>query len=326
MLEERDTKAPAWGWLRGFGWFLLGWPLLSLYAVKELNKNDWESVVAGVFGPAAIGLVLLGVEAGLTRLFARRTGTTAQAVPSTLRDVANLAIALAILLVIDVGLVTLFDDDPMLRGGDPRAANLAGTMLAICAAVAIVFRGAARLVYGRARVVDMGEGWERAPVVMRFLGYLTLVPMLLVCTVMIDYTLHGKPDFGTTAWIVLPALLWLGLRSAMARAPRWWAHHPWEAWQRAISLALPWWLAALAAALGFVALCVLLPAGVIDATLTTRGRIAGWIVLGPLGLGVLVMTAQMLRRNVPALVRAWGVAGDLARGRAEVAEFGGTGT
>ena len=96
MLEERDTRAPAWAWLRGFAWFLLAWPLLSLYAVKEFKASEWEAIVIAVFGPAAIGLVLLGVESALTRAFVRRGGAMAQAVPNTLRDVANTAIALAI--------------------------------------------------------------------------------------------------------------------------------------------------------------------------------------------------------------------------------------
>lgn len=326
MLEERDTKAPAWGWLRGFAWFLLSWPLLSLLALKEFKAKEWEAIVLAVFGPPAIGLVLLGIEAALTRLLGRRLKEMPQAVPNTLRDVANVAITLAILLVIDVALVTLFDDDPMIKGGDPRAATLAVTMLAGCCATAIVFRGAARLLYGRPRVVDMGEGWDGAPVVLRFLGYLTLIPMLLVCTVMIDYTLHQRPDFGLTAWIVLPALLWLGLRSAMARAPRWWARSPWEAWLRATSLALPWWTLALAAALGFVALCLLIPLGLVDDTMTTRGRIVGGIVMVPLGLVVLAGAGMMVARGVPALLRAWRAARLLARGTAEVVQWAPTGT
>lgn len=324
--DERDSRAPAWAWLRGFAFFLLSWPALSLLAVKELDFSEWEAIVTAILGPAAIGLVLLGIETTLTRVFGRRAASAAQPVPNLLRDGANLGIALAILLVIDVMLVTLADDDPMIRGGDPRAATLAVTMLAIFGGAAVVLRGAARLVYGRPRVVDLGEGWDRAPTVTRFLGYLTLIPMLLVCTVMIDYTLHGRPDFGPRAWSSLPALLWLGLRSAMARAPRWWAKDPWEAWLRRTSLALPWWSLALALALGFVALCLLIPFGVIDETMTTRGRIVGGIVMVPLGLIVLAGAGMTLARSGPALLREWRAARRLAGRPGELAGWSTTGT
>jgi hypothetical protein len=312
MFDERDTRAPAWAWLRGFAWFLLAWPLLSLLAFDRFDFSEWEAIVIAILGPAAIGLVLLAIEAGLTRLFGRRAAAAAQPVPDTLRDVSNLGIAMAILLVVDVLLVTFFDDDPLIKGGDPRAATLAVTLLSIFSATAIVFRGASRLLRGPARVVDLGPGWDRAPNVLRFLGYLTLIPMLLVCTVMIDYELHQKPGFELAAWIALPALLWLGLRSATARAPRWWAKNPWEAWQRRVSLGLPWWIAGVALALGFAALCLLMPFGLVDQTLTTRGKIVAGIVLGPLGLIVLGGTVMMLYRGIPALLREWRIARLLA--------------
>ena len=325
MLEERDERAPAWAWLRGFAHFLLAWPLLSLLAAKELDFSDWESIVIAVLGPAAIGLVLLGLETALTRAFGRRAALR-QPVPSALRDLANLGVAIAVLLVIDVGLVTLVDDDPMFRGGDPRAATAAWSILVYACAAALAFGGLARLVHGPARVVDLGAGWERAPRVVRFLGYLTLIPTLLVCTVMIDYTIHGRPDFGLVAWIVLPALLWLGLRSAMARAPRWWAKDPWEAWLRGTSLALPWWTIALAVALGFAALCVLAPFGLIDETMTTGWRIAAGVVLLPLGLIVLAGAGLMLVRAVPSTIRQWRAARRLARGADAVVRWQATGT
>lgn len=326
MLEERDDRAPAWAWLRGFAYFLLAWPLLSLLALDRFDFSEWEAIVAAILGPAAVGLVLLAIEAGLTKLFGARARDAAQAVPSTLRDVSNLGIALAILLVVDVALVTFFDDDPLIKGGDPHAATVAVTILAICCATALLFRGAARLLHGRPRVVDLGAGWDRAPNVLRFFGYLTLIPVLFVCTVMIDYTLHRRPDFGLTAWIVLPALLWLGLRSATARAPRWWAQNPWEAWLRGTSLALPWWIVGLALALGFVALCFSIPVGVIDDSLTTRGRIVGGIVMVPLGLVVLFGAVMMLVRNLPVLLREWRAARRLARSVEDIVAWSTTST
>lgn len=325
MFDERDTRAPAWAWLRGFAWFLLAWPLFSLLALDKLDLDDWESILLATLGPAAIGLVLLGIEAALTRLLGRRMSVT-QAVPSTLRDVANLGITMAILLAIDVVLITVFDDDPLIKGGDPRAATLAATMLAIFCGTAVVFRGLARAVYGPARIADLGDGWDQAPAATRFLGYCTLIPMLLVCTVMIDYTLHDRPDFGRTAWIALPALLWLGIRSATARAPRWWAKDPWEAWIRRTSLSLPWWLLGLALALGFVAVCFLIPLGLIDDTTTTRVRILGGVVMVPLGLIVLAFAVMTLVRGVPALLRDWRLARRLTRGAAHAIAWSTTAT
>lgn len=313
MLDERDTKAPAWVWLRGFAWFLLAWPLLSLLAFDRFDFREWDAIVIAVLGPPMIGLILLAIETTLTRLFGRRAAAAAQPVPDTLRDLSNLGIAMAILLVLDVLLVTVFDDDPIIKGGDPRAATLAVTLLAIFSATAIVFRLASRLLRGPARVVDLGPGWDRAPNLLRLLGYLTLIPTLLVCLVMIDYELHQKPGFGLAGWIALPALLWLGLRSATARAPRWWADNPWEAWLRRTSLALPWWIAGVALALGFAALCLLMPFGLVDPTITTRGKIVAGIVMGPLGLIVLGATAVMLWRGLPTLLREWRIARRLAR-------------
>lgn len=312
MFEERDERAPAWAWLRGFAWFLLAWPLFSLLALDKLDFADWESIALAVLGPAAIGLILLALEAALTRLLGRRS-SAAQAPPSALRDLSNLAICLAILLAIEVALVTLADD-PLLREGGPAATRRVASMLALFCGAALALRGAARLVHGPARrAVDLGPGWERAPSGLRFLGYLTLIPTLLVCTVMIDHTLRQRPDFGLTAWLALPALLWLGLRSATARAPRWWARTPWEAWLRRTSLALPWWTLALASALGLAALCFLLPFGVIDDDLSLRARIVGGVVMIPLGLVVLAGAGAACAR-VPALVRAGRAAWRLMRG------------
>jgi len=238
MFDERDGRATAWGWLRGFAYFLIAWPLMSLLALDQFDLDDWESIVMAVFGPSAIGVVLLGIERGLTWLSRNRLKRR-QPVPSTLRDISNLGLAMAILLVIDVAIVTIADDEQIVTGGDPETAKFAIFTLATCGGVAMIFRVLHRLVHGPERITDLGEGWDRAPNVLRLFGYLTLIPTLLVCTVMIDYTLHRRPEFGLAAWIILPALLWLGLRSAMARAPRWWARNPWEAWIRSNSLALP---------------------------------------------------------------------------------------
>lgn len=314
MFEDRDRRAGPWEWLRGFAYFLLAWPLMSLLALDQFDLDDWQSVVLAVFGPAAVGLVLLGIERSLTWLLLHNRVKRRQPVPSTLRDLSNLGFAMAILLVIDVALVTIFDDEQIVTGGDPKTATFAMVLLGVCVGVALSFRGLHRLVHGPERIVDLGEGWDRAPQVMRLFGYLTLIPTLLVCTVMIDYTLHRRPEFGLAAWIGLPALLWLGLRSAMARAPRWWARNPWEAWIRSNSLALPWWAVAVAFGLGLGVLFLLLPTGLIDGDeLTTGGRIAAGVVGIPLGLIVLFGVGVTLFRGLPALLREWRAATLLKR-------------
>lgn len=309
--EERDQRAPAWAWLRGFAYFLLAWPLLSLYAADEFDFDDWQSILIAVLGPAAIGLVLLGVEWLLSRLFAR-AGKLAQTPPSTLRDLSNTGLCISILTLVDVGIVT-FVDGEQIFGGDARAGTLAITLAAAGGGTAMLLRGLHRLVHGGARIVDLGEGWDRAPQVMRLLGYLTLIPTLLVATVMLDYAIHQRSEFGLAAKITIPLLLLLGLRSAMARAPRWWARSPWQGWLRASSLALPWWALAVALGLGLGVLFLLLPTGLVDQTMTSRGRIAAGVVGIPLGLIVLFGVGLMLVKSLPAWVREWRVARELDR-------------
>lgn len=317
MFEDRETPstapAPAWAWLRGFAYFLLAWPLLSLLALDKFKLDEWQSILIAVLGPAGMGLVLLGIERGLTLLFGGRA-SRAQAVPSTLRDVSNLALAMAILLVIDVALVTIFDDEQIVSGGDPETATFAIVLLAICGGVLLLFRGLHRLVHGRERITDLGEGWDVAPTTLRLFGYLTLIPMLLVCTVMIDHALHRRPEFGLAAWICLPALLWLGLRSAMTTAPRWWARNPWEVWLRRNSLALPWWIITAAFGLGLGVIFLLLPTGLIDGEdMTTTGRVVAGIIGIPLGLLVLFGVGVTVIKGLPKLLREWRTARLLAR-------------
>jgi hypothetical protein len=270
-------------------------------------------VLIAVLVPAGIGLVLLGVERGLTLVFGRRAAR-AQPVPSTLRDISNLGLAMAILLVIDVALVTIFDDEQIVSGGDPETAKFAIVLLAICGGVMLLFRGLHRAIHGPDRVADLGEGWDRAPTTMRLFGYLTLIPILLVCTVMIDYTLHRRPEFGLIAWICMPAMLWLGLRSAMARAPRYWARNPWEVWLRHNSLALPWWIIAAVFGLALGVIFLLLPTGLIDGEgMTLGGRITAGIVGIPLGGIVLFGVGVTAIKGFPKMLREWRAAWLLAR-------------
>jgi hypothetical protein len=311
--DERDTRAPAWAWLRGFAYFLLAWPLLSLLALDEFELDDWQAILAAMLGPAAVGLVLLAIDWLLSRLFARRA-KLAQTPPSTLRDLSNLGLCVAILTIVDVAIVTLVDGEQIFGGEGSDAATIALLLAAAGGGTAMVFRGLHRLAKGPARVVDLGEGWDRAPQLLRLFGYLTLIPTLLVGTVMIDYEIHQRSEFGPAAFVAIPILLWLGLRSAMARAPRWWARSPWEAWIRGTSLALPWWTIASVFGLGLGVVFLLLPTGLIDGDDMTRGgRIAAGVVGIPLGLIVLFGVGMTLVKGLPAMVREWRVARLLAR-------------
>ena len=61
LIPDLDGEPPRtpWGWLRGFGWFLLAWPLFGLLALGELGNFDWESILIAMLAPAGIGGALL---------------------------------------------------------------------------------------------------------------------------------------------------------------------------------------------------------------------------------------------------------------------------
>lgn len=311
--DERDSRAPAWAWLRGFAYFLLAWPLLSLLALDQFELYEWQAILAAMLGPAAVGLVLLAIDWLLSRLFARRS-KLAQTLPSTLRDLSNLGLCVAILTIVDVAIVTLVDGEQIFGGEDSEPATIALLLAASGGGTAMLFRGLHRMVKGPARVVDLGDGWDRAPQLLRLFGYLTLIPTFLLGTVMIDYAIHQRSEFGPAAWITVPILLWLGLRSAMARAPRYWARSPWEAWIRQTSLALPWWTIMLLFALALGVVFLLLPTGLIDGDdMTTAGRITAGVIGIPLGLIVLYGAGMTLVKGLPAMIREGRVAMLLVR-------------
>lgn len=311
MDEERDRFGTPWSWLRGFAWFLLAWPLLSLLALDHMDFDEWDTILIATLGPAAIGLVLLGIERALTWLFGPTARARPQSVPGILRDLSNLALTLAILLGLDLGIVALFAHESLFARAELDAAWIAAKISAVCLGAALALRGLHRVVHGPARRVDLGPGWDAAPMMLRLLGYLTLIPTLLVCIVMIDHALRGKSDFGLLAWVVLPAILCLGQRSAMARSPRYWARNPWEAWLRKLSLELPWWIIAVALGVGAGALFVLLPIG--DDSMSMLGRIVAGVLLVPLGLLIWAGVGVTLIYGVPAMIGRWRAAWMLAR-------------
>jgi len=324
VFDERETEAPAWAWLRGFGLFLVAWPLLGLLAADRFDLDDLESILIALLGPAAIGVALLALEATLTRLFSSRARPRVEPLPNILRDVANTALAILVLGAVDVLWVLVFGA-PV--SSLPRAAARAATFAAVGSGVAVAFRALARVVHGRPRRVDLGPGWDLPHSTLRFVGSLSLVPTLFLGAVLVQDTILEHGELGPAAWIAVPVALFIGLRSAMARAPRFWAPDPWRAWRRRISLSLPWWILAVVVALGFSALTLTVWTGWVE-ELTRAGKIIAFVVLVPLGLVVLLGTILVLGHELPNLIRAVRLAQRLERGELpasfEVVDSGGS--
>lgn len=318
-VAKNDTvvRTP-WGWLRGFGWFLVLWPVLATMGLDEFADEDLSTIVLVMFGPAAIGVVLLAVDALLTLVLAKRLAAMPQHRPSVYRDISNTALTFATLLLLALGLGALSDGGPLFES--QAVAWACARVLGVSAAIAVVFRWMHYWRRGRATVVDLGPGWNEAPQVIRWLGYLTLVPMLLVTMVMIADTIDvadtasaASPDseFSLTAWATLPWFLWLGQRSAMATAPRAWAKTPWDALLRQSSLELPWWLLALALGIGFTLLTCLLPFN-LDGSMSVTGQVLSGLFLTPMGLLVAFAIYALLGVNVAPWLRRWRVCSVLA--------------
>ncbi|MHC5019075.1 MAG: hypothetical protein ACYTGX_02965 [Planctomycetota bacterium] len=334
-LAGRDTVRTPWGWLRGFAAFLLLWPVLSLLAFDYFEDFDWTTLLIGIFGPPTVGLVLLGVERFLTAAFGAEVRASPRPVPSIWRDAGNLAFLFAVLMLIDIVLITIFEREHPFARTDRDMLGNCTRLLALFCGTALGSRLLARWLDGPRRLTDLGPGWDATPTMIRFGGYLALIPLLLVDTVMIDEAMSGKPvDFGLRAWIVLPLLTWLGLRSAMARSPRYWARNPWEALLRRRSLALPWILGCAGAALALGIVFVLLGLGVVgeDEDIGFWGNLCATIITVPIGLlliagAVLPLASEarewihgtraLLRlRRDPGLVASWSVATSAATDRA----------
>ena len=303
-LDEARATPPPWAWLRPFGGFLLLWPLFALVAIDEIAEEaEWETFVVAALGPALVGLVLVAVEWLLTRAVGDRLGALGQPVPTCVRDVSNLCLTIAVLVVIAMGLLTA------LENRSPAwfvvAWRAAADLIALGLGVGVALRGVSRILAGPNRHQTLGESLGSAPMAVRALGYLTLVPMLLVVTVMIDYMLHGTPYVTHGELGVLLLILLIGLRSAMARAPGTWARNPWEAELRRLSLWAPWRVAGLALGLGFGGLMVALPWLSADEEMTATARVLTYALLLPLGLFCLAATVHIVRRFGPGMAGNW---------------------
>ncbi len=303
MLPDEEHMPPtSWGWLRGFGWFLLAWPLMSLAAADEFDGEEWETILIAVLGPGALGALLLFTEAAVSRFFGAKMAAQGVPLPNTLRDISNTALTFALLTVILIALAAIDEPDTL---ADSDGLMRALTVFGVFAGIALVFRALAVWRHGPPRRVDGGAlEYDDSPGVVRFIGYLTLVPSLLVATVMTTEVIADDGGFGVTSWVVQPAFLCLGLRSAMARSPRYWARSEQEAWTRATSLAVPWWTLVALLCFGLAALCVLLPFN-LDGSLSVTGQILSGIFMAPLGLLLGGFTFKQVWAGGASLIRTY---------------------
>jgi hypothetical protein len=177
----RDTVRTPWGWLRGFAYFLLAWPLLALLAGDYLDGRDWGTLAVAILGPPAIGGVLLCIERFLTVAFGAELRTAPQPVPSVFRDVSNCGMAYAILMTIDVVIVTVDHDDGLFGREELAAGRNVLQLLALFCGTFLGLRLLHRAVHGPPRLTDLGPAWDASPSMIRFGGYLALIPMLLAC-------------------------------------------------------------------------------------------------------------------------------------------------
>lgn len=299
--DDSNGRPSPWAWLRGFAYFLVAWPVLGLMAADELQDEPWSVILPVYLGPPAIGLILLGVDGALTRLLGEREAFRGSPAPALIRDLSNLGLCMAVLLLADVVLVLLFEETPFDRA--PNAPRRAVLLLACFLGPSLALRVVHGLIHGGRRDEYLGAEWDYDQDPLHLMGYLTLIPTLLVTTVMIDHALNDASEFGLRSWIALPAILLLGLRSAMARAPAGWARNPWEASLRQVSLNLPWWAVAWLTAVAVGVLMVLTPFGLGDEAPSLAGRIFCAIFLAPAGLAFLAGAALLAYQALPNLAR-----------------------
>ncbi len=299
--SDPETTPTPWSWLRPFGGFLLLWPLFGLLALEEMGDEDWSTLAAAILGPAALGVILLAIERVLSKGIGTQVAALGQPVPTLLRDLSNVAFTCAVLVVVDMLLVSLFEDASPARMA--QRWHIAVELIALGASVGVVLRGLSRLITGPARRDTLGLEWAPAPGTVRLLGYLTLVPMLLVLTVMLDYLLQGRPYITHGEFALLLGFQLLGQRSAMARPAGAWARTAWEAELRRYSLLGPWWLGGALLLFGSGLLMLALPFLGSDPRESLGEWIVSIVVLAPLGVLCLVLTVHLVRRHLAA---EWG--------------------
>ena len=296
--DRTDDELPPptpWSWLRGFGKCLLVWPLLCLAGIGELydsfDEIEWDALAAAALIPAALGLVLIGIERFLSRAIGDRVASLGQPVPNMLRDISNVCFTCVVFVVI-ILVVEGTDGVPP----SPQALDV----LRMGLGVGVALRAACWLLYGPARHDSLGGQWAPPPLLLRWLGYLTLIPTLLILLVTITNISWGwdRVTHGELAALLLVQLV--GQRSAMARRAGTWARTPWEAAIRRYSLYAPWLVAATTIFFGTGAVTLLVL--VFDPEFLRDNTIISLVILLPVGLFGVVGTVIFLRPRLPPVV------------------------
>ena len=236
-----------WTWLKGFGYFLILWPLLCFgFAGQDLNRaEDDGSFLVVVIGPALLGGLLLILELLLSRFFGQLVQTLPRPIPNSIRDLSNCFCSLLILgLVLVAGFLA--------GGGSPAELGDIFPSLLGLTILTLGLRLLSRLLYGPARLETLGKAWLERVLLARILGYMGLVPLLILIPVwLLDIAVE---DFRLYEELLLLFFFWLCLRGAMASPAGLWAKLPWEYEVRRLSLQLPWLLLVLVLLWGFAGL------------------------------------------------------------------------
>lgn len=235
-----------WAWLKGFGYFLLCWPILCLLGLEDFRKDeDWQSILFLVFGPALLGLVLILIELVMTRWYGDRVYKMSIPVPNILRDISNCFWCLLIFLLV-IFAAYLLSEGPafaayLLDGGYLEFLSIVKVIL-LFTGLALVFFFLSRLFYGKSHTTTLGAQWKERVFFPRLLGYLGMMPLLILIPVFLVDFLPGEHTFEIYEQLLLLFFLWLFLRGIMAYPAGAWAKHPWEYEMRRLSLHLPWYL------------------------------------------------------------------------------------
>jgi hypothetical protein len=280
-----DFVGPSpWRWLGVVGRILLLWPAVALVGVEEVvsGETDLDDFLIATVGPALAGGVLVACDWLLTKTLPDVASTRGQPVPSVLRDISN--VCLTLFAFASVGIVGFLIDD-----ADGSVTGDVATVPAITLGVALLCRGLSRLSHGPNRRTGLGGRWTKPPTFLRVMGSVALIPLfILVCVMFLD------EGFVVSDALVLLTFFWASLRSAMARAPGFWASQPWEATIRRFSLWAPWLAILVLLALVFGVFGVAAP---FLWEQNTGEAVVVWVVLFPLGIFSLTYTSLLLWRH-----------------------------
>jgi hypothetical protein len=210
-----------WAWLKGFGYFLLCWPILCLTGLEEMQDEDWETILFVIFGPALLGVVLLLIELVITRWYGDRVYKIPIPVPNILRDISNCFWFLLVFLLV-IFSAYLFD------GGEAKQLVSDTWPIFSFTGLALVFRFLSRVLYGESRTTTMGVEWRERVFLPRVLGYLGMMPLLILIPMMLIGIFPDEQVFDAYEQLLLVFFMWLCLRGIMAYPAGAWANHPWE--------------------------------------------------------------------------------------------------